>query len=188
MKNINVEGIRDRYWIKKLIDPKDALVQKPKKNIQTFDESITLKINGYKQQDILKKRYDEKNFINFDFVKNLLKVSDFKCFYCQNMVLMMYDIKREMKQWSLDRKDNDLGHIQDNVIVSCLECNLQRRNKNIKSFTFFKQLNIQKEPKEESVGDNEMVNHAENDDNDKGDDNDKNDDNDDRKKIIFRKL
>ena len=32
-----------------------------------------------------------------------------------------------MEQWSLDRIDNDYGHNHDNVVISCLECNLKRR-------------------------------------------------------------
>ncbi len=51
---------------------------------------------------------------------------------------------REMKQWSLDRINNDLGHSCENVFISCLECNLKKRTKNSDSFLFTKQLKINK--------------------------------------------
>ena len=47
-----------------------------------------------------------------------------------------------MKQWTLDRIDNDQGHTYDNVVIACLECNLQRRRTNSDKFLFTKQMKI----------------------------------------------
>ena len=49
-----------------------------------------------------------------------------------------------MEQWSLDRIDNSIPHTNDNVIISCLKCNLQRRCQNKDNFLFTKQLKIEK--------------------------------------------
>ena len=49
-----------------------------------------------------------------------------------------------MEQWSLDRIDNDIGHYKENVVISCLECNLKRRKTNADAFLFTKQLRIKK--------------------------------------------
>ena len=65
-----------------------------------------------------------------------------KCHYCKENVLIYYDIVRETKQWTLDRINNDLGHNHDNVVISCLGCNLKRRRTNEKAFLFTKQLNL----------------------------------------------
>jgi hypothetical protein len=159
-KNIEIEGIRHRYWMKKVIDPEDALKPKykkkgkvlsPREQLQNVTdiskeskESIVNKINGYKQQDILKRRLDVNNFIDFEFVHKMLIDSKLHCHYCQETVLIIYDIVREMKQWSLDRIDNTIGHNKQNVLVCCLECNLKRRNKSTDSFLFTKRLIVEK--------------------------------------------
>ena len=59
-------------------------------------------------------------------------------------MFLLYDIVREAKQWTLDRINNDIGHNTDNVLISCLECNLKRRRTNKDAFLFTKQLVIVK--------------------------------------------
>ena len=49
-----------------------------------------------------------------------------------------------MNQWSLDRINNDLGHNANNVVISCLDCNLKRRRTGKDAFLFTKQLTIVK--------------------------------------------
>jgi hypothetical protein len=55
---------------------------------------------------------------------------------------VLYDISREMRQWSVDRIDNDKGHNINNYHLACLECNLKRRRRTDEKFLFTKQLNI----------------------------------------------
>jgi hypothetical protein len=50
-----------------------------------------------------------------------------------------------MKQWSLDRINNDIGHNSGNLVVACLECNLKRRRTNKDAFLFTKNLTIIRE-------------------------------------------
>ena len=73
-------------------------------------QEINKKIYGYKQQDILKKRYDDKFFLTFESVINKMIECELKCRYCKNEMNVLYDISREMTQWSVDRVDNNLGH------------------------------------------------------------------------------
>jgi hypothetical protein len=54
-------------------------------------------------------------------------------------------VSREMKQWSVDRIDNDKGHNIDNFHLACLDCNLKRRRRTDEKFLFTKQLNIVKQ-------------------------------------------
>ena len=70
--------------------------------------------------------------------------SELKCRYCKHEMNVLYDISRELKQWSVDRIDNNLGHTIDNYHLACLECNLTRRRKTDEKFLFTKQLNIVK--------------------------------------------
>jgi hypothetical protein len=141
-KPVDIQGKTNRYWIKKLTSDTS---QQQQQHFKNKSSTISTKIAGYKQQDILKKRFNESEFVDVNYVTSLLEECEFKCFYCKQNVLIDYDLFREMRQWSLDRKNNDLGHNRGNVIVSCLECNLQRRKRNMDSFQFTKQLTIQQQ-------------------------------------------
>ena len=114
-------------------------------NIKKLEEKIKKKISSYKQQDknkkILRKEFP---IITFDEVTEKLVESKLKCYYCKCEILLLYKQVREKKQWTLDRIDNSVGHHKDNVVISCLECNLKRRTTEIDRFTFTKQLKISK--------------------------------------------
>jgi hypothetical protein len=105
---------------------------------------IKTKISSYKQQDLLKSLYLESEFITFEHVIELLNACDLKCHYCSCETYLLYEFVREMKQWSLDRIDNDIGHNKGNLVVACLECNLKRRRTNKDAFFMTKNLTITK--------------------------------------------
>jgi hypothetical protein len=89
--------------------------------------------------------YNEKEFIDFGYVVNLLAESELKCHYCACETYLLYEIVREMKQWSLDRINNDKGHNRGNLVMSCLECNLKRRRTNKDAFFMTKNMTISRE-------------------------------------------
>jgi len=68
-----------------------------------------------------------------------------KCRYCDVEMNLLYDISREKKQWTIDRINNDLGHILNNFHLACLECNLKRRRRTDEKYLFTKKLNIIKQ-------------------------------------------
>jgi hypothetical protein len=107
-------------------------------------QQINKKIYGYKQQDIIKKLLDTNKFINIESVIDKLVECELKCYYCQCEMNVLYDISREMKQWTVDRIDNDLGHNVDNFYIACLECNLKRRRRSDDKFFFTKQMKLVK--------------------------------------------
>jgi hypothetical protein len=111
---------------------------------QTVIQEINKKIYGYKHQDILKKKLDANAFIDFNCVIQKMIECELKCRYCKCVMSVLYDITREMKQWSVDRIDNDKGHNKDNFHLACLDCNLKRRRRTYEKFLFTKQLNIVK--------------------------------------------
>jgi hypothetical protein len=120
-------------------------------NLNYFDDvskiaiqEINKKMYGYKQQDTLKKRYNEEQFLTFESIINKMIECELKCRYCKNEMNVLYDISREMKQWSIDRINNDVGHNIDNYHLACLDCNLKRRRRTDEKFLFTKQLNIVK--------------------------------------------
>ncbi len=108
-------------------------------------KQIEKKINGYKHQDIDKKVLDESSFVKFDHVITKMKNCEMKCFYCKKEMYIFYELVRENNQWTLDRINNDIGHVTDNVLISCLECNLKRRRTNKDKFLFTKQIKINRE-------------------------------------------
>ena len=109
---------------------------------QIIIKQINKKISGYKQQDVTKKVYNEEKFISYEHIVNKLIDCDLKCRYCNGEMLLLYDITRESKQWTVDRVDNNLGHNNDNYFLSCLDCNLKKKRKSDEKFLFTKQLNI----------------------------------------------
>jgi hypothetical protein len=114
--------------------------------IKLMKQQIEKKINNYKQQDINKKIYDSTNIINFEETLQKLIESNLLCYYCKKEMFILYEIVRESLQWTLDRIDNSLGHNKNNVLISCLHCNLKRRKQGKDAFLFTKQLQIVKKP------------------------------------------
>ena len=100
------------------------------------------KIIGYKNQDKKRNILNEEKLIKLDELVEKLLISKLKCYYCKSKCLLMYNNVREKKQWTLDRLDNDIGHYNDNVVISCLECNLKKRRMNDDDFKFIKQMKI----------------------------------------------
>jgi hypothetical protein len=116
--------------------------QEPPHHYDFIKCQITIKLAGYKQQDVDKQRYNEEGFIKFTEVIAKMHSCKLKCYYCNQSTLLLYENVRENKQWTLDRIDNDIGHEEYNVIIACLECNLRRRRTNTSAFLFTKQLKI----------------------------------------------
>lgn len=172
-KKINITGLNNRYQIKKLIQKKEEKKRvicnnwnlssdffDSKKQIELLDSlnnkniifsnetdiltyEVERKISSYRQQDIEKKR-DISFLISFNQVINKLINSQLKCYYCSCEIFILYEMARENKQWTLDRIDNNKGHINDNVIIACLKCNLKRKTISKDAFLFTKQLTITK--------------------------------------------
>ena len=90
-------------------------------------QQINQKIAGYKAQDIAKSIYDPGHFITVDRVIELLQDSELQCHYCKKDIKVLYEVVRDPLQWTLDRIDNDYGHNDGNLFISCLSCNLRRK-------------------------------------------------------------
>lgn len=111
---------------------------------KTIIQQLKVKISGYRNQDVKKKILNDEKLIDLKEVINLLCKSKLECHYCNKNVLVIYDNVRDMSQWTLDRINNDIGHNTDNVLISCLGCNLQRKRTCHDKYLFTKQLNIVK--------------------------------------------
>lgn len=110
------------------------------KSLIRLKREIEIKINGYKQQDIKKKLYNEKLFIKLEDILEMIVSCKIKCYYCNSKMKIIYNYVRDNLQWTLDRIDNNDGHTKNNTLISCLKCNLQRRCINKDNFDFTKKL------------------------------------------------
>ena len=69
-----------------------------------------------------------------EFVKNLWNEDDKICPILKKEYA--FGKKNRNLNPSLDRIDNNLCHSNENTVIACLKCNLQRRCQDAKKFTF----------------------------------------------------
>ena len=112
--------------------------------LEKMNSEINNKLLSYKAQDKKKNKYDESKFVNNSYIWDLLKKCNYTCFYCNQHVKLLYNEARDPLQWSIERIDNDFGHNNDNVVIACLHCNLNRRTMYHERYKFTKQLKIEK--------------------------------------------
>lgn len=107
-------------------------------------QAITKKLQGYKQQDSKHLIYSKHHFIHIDTTIQRLVESKLQCLYCNQNLMLFYKECKQDNQWTLDRIDNTMGHNSNNVVISCLDCNLKRGNTDLEKFKYTKQLTIKK--------------------------------------------
>lgn len=59
-----------------------------------------------------------------------------KCHYCDTKVVLSF-FERKLDQVSIDRKDNDLGYLKSNCLITCTFCNWARNCCPYESFKMF---------------------------------------------------
>ena len=88
--------------------------------------TITKMVYNFKKSDKYYNRLSEEhslNFIDYDFIEELIENCDEKCPYC------LIDLKYEKYQddmISIERMNNKLPHIKSNCILCCLSCNKKK--------------------------------------------------------------
>lgn len=122
----------------------EELTSEDKQVMKQINSEIKKKRTSYKSQDVSKKKYNELTFISENEIYEKLLTSNMKCYYCRCTTCIFYNKVRQPDQWTLERIDNLFGHSNINTVISCLDCNLKRRDKNSNAFQFAKQLVIKK--------------------------------------------
>ena len=102
-------------------------------------QQIRAKLSSYRQQDS-EKGFSINTHMDVSGVIQKLEEADFKCFYCKHDIMLLYDNVREPKQWTLERLDNKLGHIFDNIVIACLSCNIRRRTMKYERYVLTKEI------------------------------------------------
>jgi hypothetical protein len=91
---------------------------------------ITIKnwIMGSKQSDKKHNSLDLVNLIDTDFCKNLIEEYP-NCIYCK---IQLQYILYKNNLATIERVDNNIGHIKSNCKIACLRCNLGKVGNNIR--------------------------------------------------------
>ena len=118
--------------------------------IKLLASQIKRKLDGYRNQDIEKNKFDPIAFVDLSFVVDQLVKSNLQCFYCKQQVSVLYHTVRDPKQWTLERVYNNQGHNKKNIEIACLSCNIKRRTMYHEKYRFTKQICFEKEPEPES--------------------------------------
>mgnify|MGYP006446551527 CR=1 FL=1 len=93
-------------------------------------------------ENVGKKTINISKFISLE--QTIEKIMEIKlyCFYCKEKCELIYKDIFAKKQWTLDRINNNQGHNWDNVVISCLECNIKRGDMDSERFKRGKQIQI----------------------------------------------
>lgn len=105
---------------------------------------INTKLRTYKASDVSRSLHGT-SICNCDVIIDMMIRQKCKCYYCHKEFLVLYKNTRDPLQWSVDRIDNDKAHCEDNIVISCLRCNLQRRTRDFNEFYISRNLQITKE-------------------------------------------
>jgi hypothetical protein len=149
--NNNCEGIEEENVTNTNVTNADTNTNAVDVLTTHINSQINHKLNSYKHQDIHNNKYNADLFITFDKVVKLLYESKLCCYYCSNLVKILYDAVRDPTQWTLERIDNSRGHNCDNLVISCLNCNLRRRTMFYQRYLFTKQIGKQSIIKESAI-------------------------------------
>ena len=88
-------------------------------------------VGNHKIQDMSKGLYNKETHITTKYLVSLREKSGKICFHC-NVQLDWCNSgdTRRNDQPTLQRKNNQVGHTQDNVVWACFSCNVKRRMEN----------------------------------------------------------
>jgi len=127
-------------WIESLGRIKENIVNINNPLDRIIKSELIHKLHGYRVQDKTKNvTVEQGDIMTLSGCIDLIMNNNFKCFYCLQECSIIYPHRRDVLQWTLDRIDNTLGHVETNVVLCCFGCNIQRRNKPSNKFRESKQ-------------------------------------------------
>ena len=81
--------------------------------------NLNEKLRQYRATDAGK---GHENDLTKEWVRATIKKQRYECANCNRMMTLEYK-PGDLRQWSVDRRDNCLGHLQSNCWITCLSCN-----------------------------------------------------------------
>ena len=91
--------------------------------LNPLDITIKYMINNSKKQDIKKNRYNESEFVDYQYLFNLIDISNDECYYCECQ-LQYTNFTSNLA--TIERLDNNIGHNKKNVVIACRTCNYSK--------------------------------------------------------------
>ena len=91
--------------------------------VSKLKQYINHKIEGYKEQDTVAGRGVAENYCDWEwFNQEFSKCAS--CFHCQKSFEFKLDDENYVNSdLTFDRLDDNLGHVKDNLVLSCKYCN-----------------------------------------------------------------
>ena len=126
----------DRYWIYTALTRCRSLDNitifiHDEKQIRSLEQSkfkqyINNKIDNYKEQDKMAGRYITQDYVNYNWFENTFEKNPV-CVHCQDPFEFMVDRDKNISSnLTFDRIDNSICHSKDNLVLSCLHCNISK--------------------------------------------------------------
>ena len=90
---------------------------------------VTIKtmISSAKEKDKKYNRYDVVNFVDYCFIENLLE--DYAHCYYEDCKKELQITEHNDSLATIERINNNLGHIKSNCVICCLSCNIARKSR-----------------------------------------------------------
>jgi len=88
-----------------------------------LDITIKHMIRSSKQQDKKKNRYNESEFVDYQYLFNLIDIFNDECYYCECR-LQYTNFTNNLA--TIERLNNGIGHNKKNVVIACKKCNIGR--------------------------------------------------------------
>ncbi len=118
------------YYKERFNQNKEVILRKNKeyrdKHKNELEFIVRKKLNFYKQIDKIK---NLENNIDYEFFIEVLEISEKKCHYCKKLCE-----NNGNNQFTLDRKNNNFGHLKDNVVICCWMCNTCKGTKDYEEY------------------------------------------------------
>jgi hypothetical protein len=96
-------------------------------NLSEWTPLLRRKLYEYRKQDRENGCHDRRTAISAEETVQLVAKAKGKCHHCKRVVSFVKNPKMRDDGFSLDRKNNEIGHTRANSVVSCLKCNVKRR-------------------------------------------------------------
>jgi len=86
-------------------------------------------INNSKQSDKKHNRYDPVNMVDKCFLKNIIE--DYPTCYYEDCKVELQYLEYGPTLGTIERLDNNLGHIKSNCVICCFRCNILKKSNKV---------------------------------------------------------
>ena len=83
-------------------------------------------IRDAKAKDLKYNRYNEQDHVDSPFLEKLHNSQQSLCIYCHSM--MDWIVRNKGNGMTLERINNDIGHVKSNCVLACHHCNSMKRS------------------------------------------------------------